>query len=134
MRAGKGWDEICDCFLRLTDRDAKKTVQGVMKKLHPTTTKLKVNNIDQFDDHILEKKYRKFTKQEDLTAACRKDSFQEDILTEIFHQLAAKIFGTDMVGRNSYSYLRRQMRGNKTGVTTGIQKYQNRIEISGSTS
>ena len=62
-------------------------------------------------------------KQEEPTAACNMDEYYKDVLTKIFHELAVKMFGTNMVGRNSYIYLRRQMQGYKTGVTTGIQKY-----------
>ena len=72
-------------------------MQDVLNKVHPTTTKLKVNNIDEFNDHILLKKYQKFTKQEELTAACNMDEYYKDVLTKIFHELAVKIFGTNIV-------------------------------------
>ena len=69
-------------------------------------------------------------KQEEPTAACNMDEYYKDVLTKIFHELAVKIFGTNIVGCNSYIYLRHQIQGYNTTVKTGIREYQNRIEIS----
>ena len=55
------------------------------------------------------------------------DQYEQDKLDESIHALKFEIFGVDHAGKNSYIYLRRQMRKLKLNFTDGVRKYSQRM-------
>jgi hypothetical protein len=73
------------------------------------------------------RRYAAMTREE-RDAFCATDEFHMDVIEECLYALKLEVFGNDIIGRKSYTGLRRHMRAFKVDLNHGIRKWATRMD------